>query len=530
MNMKNVKFLLILSIVFSFCFLNGQSKSKEASVKWSKEQKESRRSSLSGIIGKDKSGIYALKLEGKILASSIFTIEHYDHKMNLITSSDFNMKEGKKKKFYEGSILSNGKLYIFSSFRNKGKSKNYFFRQTVNLKTLELNNDIEKIAEIDFKGFSKFNAGNFNFEVSRDSSKFLIYYNRPYKKNEKEKYGFHVYDQQFNELYSKKITLPYKDQLFDLQDFTVDNSGNMHIIGKLYKGKRKDTRRGKPNYTHLVTSYYDKGETVEKYPIKVEGKYLNDMQVAIDKDGNIACGGFYASKASFNVDGSFWLKIDPKSKEIITKNFKEFDIDFITQNMKKRHEKKAKRKEKKGKEVELYSYDLDDIVFSDDGGAVLIGEQFFITVSTSTDSKGRTSTTYRYHYNDIIVVKVSAEGTIEWAEKIPKRQVSTNDGGFYSSYHLSVVKDKLYFVFNDNPKNLFNKGDGKMKNYILNKECLVVLITMDGRGKFKKEALFDARGTGVYIRPKVGRQISFDETILFGQKKKKQKLAKVTFR
>ena len=146
------------------------------------------------------------------------------------------------------------------------------------------------------------------------------------------------------------------------------------------------------------------------------------------------------------------------------------------------------------------------------------------------DSNGRTRTTYRYHYNDIIVVKVLEDGSIEWAEKIPKVQISTNDSGFYSSYNLSVVRDKLYFVFNDNPKNLTNQGDGKLKNYLLNKESLVVLVTMNQKGEQVKEALFDAREAEVYIRPKVGKQTGFSETILFGQKKKKQRLAKVKFK
>ena len=528
--MKYFLFLLSLFIVIPTALIFSQGKTNKAKVSFSPELKESRRTTLSGILGKTSDGIFALQTEVKLIGSSKFIIQKYSHDMKLKRSVEFDLKEGKKQKLYEGSFFIKGKLYIFSSFVNKGEKKNYFFRQTINLKTLKLNDDLEKIAEVSFKGFLKYNSGNFSIDNSRDSSKILVYYNRPYQKKEKEKYGYHVFDQEFQELYSKKITLPYSDQLYDLQNFAVDNDGNMHIVGKIFKDKRRDTRKGKPNYDYEITSYYDKGETKERYPIKVPGKYLNDMQVAIDDEGNIACGGFYASNASFNVDGTYWLKIDPKTQEIISQNFKEFDIDFITQNMKKRQEKKAKRKEAKGKEVGLFSYDLDEIIFDNSGGAVLIGEQYFITTSTSTDSNGRTRTTYRYHYNDIIVVKISSDGNIDWAEKIPKVQVSTNDGGFYSSYHLSIVKGNLYFVFNDNPKNLTNEGDGKLKNYVLNKESIVVLVTMNGKGEQVKEALFDTREAEVYIRPKVGRQTGFAETVLFGQKRKAQKLAKVSFK
>jgi hypothetical protein len=186
------------------------------------------------------------------------------------------------------------------------------------------------------------------------------------------------------------------------------------------------------------------------------------MQIAINDERDIICGGFYSEKGTFSIKGSYFLKIDGQTQEIKAKSFKEFGIDFITQHMTQRQEKKAKKKAAKGKNIELYEYDLDNIILRDDGGAYLIGEQFFVKVvtRTTTGSNGHTSTstTTYYYFNDILVINMSPSGEIEWTEKIPKRQRTTNDGGFFSSYALSVVKDKLYFVFNDHPKNLFYKA------------------------------------------------------------------------
>ena len=75
---------------------------------------------------------------------------------------------------------------------------------------------------------------------------------------------------------------------------------------------------------------------------------------------------------------------------------------------------------------------------------------------------------------------------IDWAKKIPKVQESIDDGGTYSSYAMSVFGDKMFFIFNDNPKNLENKGDGKLKNYNPNRESIVAMVAMDSDGKFKK--------------------------------------------
>ena len=48
-------------------------------------------------------------------------------------------------------------------------------------------------------------------------------------------------------------------------------------------------------------------------------------------------------------------------------------------------------------------------------------------------------------------------------------------------------------------------------------------------GRQTREALFSMREADVIIRPKVCEQTTKNELILFGQKKKKQRFAKVSF-
>ncbi|MBK6551495.1 MAG: hypothetical protein IPG11_13980 [Flavobacteriales bacterium] len=108
---------------------------------------------------------------------------------------------------------------------------------------------------------------------------------------------------------------------------------------------------------------------------------------------------------------SFFLKLDQNTKQVTHSSFKEFDADFITQYMTEKEEAKAsKRADKKGEEIELYNYELRDIVRRTDGGAVMVGEQyrFYVTTTTTSSPNGGTTTTTTYHYiyNDIIVVNV----------------------------------------------------------------------------------------------------------------------------
>ena len=529
--MKKCIFYLWLSC-FSPLLSLAQLKTDKVDILWGQELKDSKKATLSDIVGYDNTGIYAIKTQRKGLygARSSARLEHYDNAMNQSRSVELALPE----RDLEFILQLDNQLYLFTSFRNQRLRRNLLFVQGINKNSLLPEGKPLKIAEIDYSGENKRNAGSFDFEKSIDGSKVLIYYQLPHNKRESEQFGFHVFDSKLKLLWEKEITLPYQEELFDIEDYEVDNLGNVHVLGLAYKEKRKEKRKGEPNYQYQILSYFEQGNELKEYAIDIPGKFLTDMQITINDDRDIICGGFYSNEGTFSIKGSYFLKVNGANKAITATAFKEFGIDFITQNMRRREENKAKRKAEKGKNVELYEYDLDEIILKENGGAVLIGEQYFVekVITSFTDAAGNrnTTTTYEYHYNDIIVINMSAEGNIEWVKKIPKRQHTANDQGFYSSYALSVVKDKLYFVFNDHPKNLYYTGSGKLFNFNKGPESLVVLATLDSQGKLTREGLFFAKQADILTRPLVCEQVSENEMVLFGQRKKTHRFAKLTFK
>lgn len=520
-------FMIFVALSISFA----QTKTKKVNVKWGKIYKGKRTETVHEIMGHDNSAYYLTRSIIKLFKVDYF-IDKYNKDLNRIQSQKLVLKDNDKKRDYEFSIYYNDKIYLFSSFKNQKLKKNYLFMQNVDKKTLALSNNLTKIAEIDYEGKSRLNSGAYNSIFSKDSSKFLIYYDLPYSKKTNEIFGFHVFDNKMTEIWKKQISLPYEDKLFEIEDYIVDSKGNVHLLGALYKKKVKSKRKGKPNYKFIILSYFNNGKDVIEYPIQLKEKFITDMKMAVDKKGDIVCAGFYSEKETFSIKGSYYLKIDKKTKKIKSKSLKEFGADFITQNMKKGKKKRKTRRIKKGKNIEMYEYDLDKIEMNKDGSAYVIGEQYFIrtvvTHSTTADGQTTTRTTTYFFYNDIIVIKINENGDIEWTEKIAKRQASSNDGGYYLSYTYAKLGEKLYFFFSDNPKNLFYKGEGKVKNVKL-KKALFLLVELDSTGKQKREAVFNVKGTKVYPRPKVSKQINKKEILLYGEKKKKKRLAKIKF-
>lgn len=166
-------------------------------------------------------------------------------------------------------------------------------------------------------------------------------------------------------------------------------------------------------------------------------------------------------------------------------------------------------------------------MIKDDGGFVLVGEQYYVTTYTTYSNKSY-QTHYRYHFNDIIVINVDEKGNIEWAEKIGKTQISTDDGGILLSYAMMVVGDKLHFIFNDNKNNVDYKGEGRpITMSTMNRATL--LVTLDSNGKEKRSLLFTRDESESYAIPRVSRQISGDELIMYFQRIGKKRFAKIKF-
>jgi hypothetical protein len=519
---------LALLVCLVSCFTSF-SQNLDFSVKWGKELDAPRRSSLSDIVGYDASGIYTVKerYRGVLAGGNDYTLEHYDSDFAPTKTMDLEIEEDGNKAEVNFLLHIKSRLYLFYSISDQKEKKNTLFLKEVDKKTLQPKMEKRKVGEIDYKGKSKRNNGDFRFRVSRDSSKVLVFYSLPFEKDEPEAFGFNVLDDKLNSLWEKNVTIPYEDELFDVESFRVDNSGNAYLLGLNYKDKRKSKRRGLPNYNYEIFAYTDKGKNVKQYPISLEDRFLTDMQIEVLDNKNLVCAGFYSDKGTFSVRGTYFLVVDPVSKAIKTKSFKEFTLDFITQNMTEKEAKKVAKKEAKGEDTELYEYDLDKLLVGKDGSAMLIGEQYYMRVQTI--STGRSTTqVYHYYYNDIITVKINPAGQIEWAQKIPKTQHTVNDGGFYSSYTMALLKGKVCFFFNDNPKNLTGDVKGKPANYN-GKQSVVVMVSLDQKGNPTKQPIFNTVDVDVITRPKVCEQISNKEVILFGQRKKNQQFARVTF-
>lgn len=549
--MKYILRIQILFVFLLFVSLGNAQTDTPAKLNWGDDYSEPNNTFATKIVGLTGNGFYLLrqKVLNNPSAKPRAWVEYYTRDMKLKRQEEMELKYKGKQRDFEDVIYLGGQLYLMTSFNNSAKKMNYLFKQKMSMKSLVPSSRLEMVCETEAR--NKEVEGTFAFQVSKDSSKLLIFKDLPFDKKEPARFGFRVFDDAFELLWEKNIILPYNSDKFTVEEYRVDNSGNVHLLGVLYQDNVTRRRRGNPTYQYVILSYTENGEKAEEYRIDLEEKFITDLTFRVGKGGTLVCSGFYSERGTYSIKGAYYFRLDPKTREIRNRNYTEFDFEFLTQGFSEKNIEKARRAQAnndRNRFPEMYDYSLDELILRSDGGAVLIAEQYYVERDDyfnnpygfypggfydpffySNRFDGR-QTDFYYNYNDIIVVNIKPNGEMEWASRIPKQQETRNDGGYYSSYAMSIVRDKLYFIYNDDIRNYSDRGRDDRWYVYGGGESVIVLAEVSARGgEVELYPLDSSSSAGVVTRPKMCRQIGKKEMALFGERGRAYRFGELIF-
>lgn len=506
------KHLSICLLFFAFF----TSKSQEVQVNFGDIHKDPPKTYLQDMLGQHQQEIFFIREERGRNGGKL--IETYNSELNL-TSSKVISKPNEELS-YGDIFMIEGKFYSFLTRYDKEQEKTYLYGTTFD-KNGKMNNSMAEIGVVD--AISKRKSGSFAVDTSYGSGKknFLIFESPNYDKKEKEAFNFYVYDLNFKLVQKIELNLPYLDRDFSISDYVLDNQGNIHILASVaLKGDEKE--RGKQNFELKLLSYYTKNDQLKEHAIEIGENYLSEIKIRINKDNDLILSGFYSEKGNNGMKGVFFINASIEQQKITSIKTTDFTTDFLELFM-------SERKAEKGKE--LNSYYVDHIIPKEDGGAIMIAEYYSYYVSCYTNPQtGQTTCTDHYLYNDIIVVNFNPKGTVIWWSKIPKRQHTTNDGGYMSGYAFALSGDNIHFIFNDNPYNLTIEDPRKIKNMSSARKSVTNLVTLNTKGEMVKTTLFNTKENKTIMRPKFHIQASKNQLIMYGDKGKSYSLARITFK
>ncbi len=505
---------------------------------------EARKSSLDGLAGHDETGYYIVRRQKKTLF-----LERLGTNMDITKSVKIEPKLKYKdmRATFMRCRMFNGNLFMFWQAADTRGMALINLVQQINKQTLMPEGTIRELNKITFPGRRSMNRamayGSFSqVIVSEDETKVMMV--RPEEREDEalptsyEQMIVEVYDDQLNKLWEKNITIPRPRNTFSIQNIRIEDDGTIYIRGMETQERseaRQSRRSGKPDYNYYIYRLAENGADLTEIPLTLEGKFITDVTASTTSNGDIVLAGFYSEKGTFSIKGVFYQRISGKTEEVLVRKITEFDKAFITQYASEREVKRMEKRERRGDEPELFEFDMDNFLLREDGGGTLVAEQYYLYIETQTftgaNGQTTTRTIFHYYYNDILVLNFNAAGDLVWKCKIPKRQHTTNDGGYYSSYALMIQGDKLFFIYNDNPKNLtLQENEAPADFYRNRRELAVVIAEVTADGKLTRELLLTTERGEVIVRPKVCEQTAANEMVLYSERTSVFQFSRVVFK
>jgi hypothetical protein len=411
--------------------------------------------------------VLALKLDGKEVL-----IQKFNSDKPAFIKEKLYEKFFPKNYSVEEILELNGKYYFFYSSWDGDKDKEQLFYVEIDFDKGEFIENHKLLFQVDGKvagtptigsmGFSMSIEDKFDFYQPRDKKSILIQYRKkPEVKRDTKSFdilGLYTFDGGLNKTSGNEVTMPYTERRMNNLDYQLDNKGNLYLLTKVFhddsnddKKKKKDTEANYHVEMFVIKSGSNKID-ISKFDNK--DKFINKLWLFDTDKDYLICGGFYSNgKGDFDdCDGIIAFKIKSDGT-IYDKTFHEIPLEVLNQYESEKTKKKNEKKERKGDDAKFSDLELSDLAINEDGSIVLVGEQYFIVTHTSYSPQGGMRTTVTYHYCDMLISKINADGKLGWMKKIAKNQVgSRGKGGM--SYKYFNANNNHYFVYLDNVKNI----------------------------------------------------------------------------
>jgi len=93
---------------------------------------------------------------------------------------------------------------------------------------------------------------------------------------------------------------------------------------------------------------------------------------------------------------------------------------------------------------------------------------------------------------------------------------------------MAVVRDRLYFIFNDNSRNYTSKKDNQLYNFN-GRNSIITLAEIRKGGALEMYPLFNNREAGIITRPKICKQTGSRKMIVYGERGRSYRLGLLQF-
>lgn len=461
--------------------------------------------------------------------TSYTPITVYDDKFNVLLDKKLVLGKSKKeRRYFKTMEFWDGTMYIYSYATDKKAKEHALFVESVDPMTLESNGDVKRINVVGYDGFPKWNSGGTGMVWSRDTNKLLIQYALPSAKGDPERFGFAVFGPDMELDWEREYTIHYPDNRLTLVSYKVDEAGNVYALGQLYRDSKWSSKPD-PAFDPILLVYRKGEDKPIEYSLDMKGNTPKNIALSVTPAGDLVCAGFYAKDGGQGIDGAYYTRLDRATGTLLSSSFLPFSRELIELNMSEKELRQSGRKSSKGKAVNEETYRLRAIEYLNDGNAMLVGERYYRTTYTAGTGENMRTVT-KYHYEDILVVSIEPDGTIAWADKIPKNAETKRSLNPSVSYGMVIAEPYIYFFYNDHPDNKDYNGTGKVENVDWSSDDIPLAVSVyDAEGLVGREHLFNSKESGVTACPQRLGQLTDGRVMLFGAFRDDYRVGMLTF-
>lgn len=443
----------IYRLIFGLLFFTGfQAKAQD--IFYSKEQKFSLKDADLNIVGwcGDRLYTYRASKEG-------YFLDAYNDSMRLLATValDFFPKKIFETQFY----ATNESIVVLYQAIQHNEVVQYAARLDNRARMVGKPKALDSIKT----GWFSTNREYYNAVGSADKSKIMIY-SIGKRKNKKININTILFDKELNVLGRGAPFIEAGDDV-TIEQTLLSNDGVLYLAGR----PEDEYKRFSDNAWIFRLS--PSGQQFDVVPLPLQGSEVSSIYMKLnDQTNEIYMGAYYSGIHSDDNNGVIYGVLPPIALEFST--FKKIPFDDELRNV----------SDERNKKRAFNDYEVRKIVVKNDGGFILVGENYTITTRSYNygmgsgyynyyNTGGYNNTTVReYHYGDIMVLSYDKDGTRKWHSFIRKDQNSTDDGGMFSSYALLNSGASLVFVYND---------------YSLSRSALsLAAIDIDGNLQMKK--------------------------------------------
>lgn len=396
----------------------------------------------------------------------------------------------------------NGKAVAFYTVKDKAFAQRISLTGIIAEKPVLVGSDKDNITnDVGFKGTHGFDAGGrinkFVFKKSFDGTKLLVLFRVKTANDKADKIGISVYDSNLKLLWSRKVRLPYASKRIENEDFAIDNEGSFYMTASVFNTGAEEKDKLENTYRTEVFKIKENPKDIVKSTIELPGKSVMDAILGLDKQGKVRVSGFYVNNDNkIEASGLFSASLNNEGVvSSVTKN--DIPANTLEQYALKREERinEGTQDEKDKKDFE--NLKVNDVIYNQDGSAVILGEQRYVEAFTTSSSSG-SRTTYKYYYRDVIASKITSDGTVVWFHRLPKYQIGAR--GKKSMSYLNFKNSGKHYLFHiDDFTNLKRSFDEYPTRYFDGKKEFLYLTSYtidDATGEVIKEPIL----TGSDIR------------------------------